>query len=123
MQPPSSEPRVHVCFISPTQGDQKEDLGAVIYLEDNLREHRWGARRGKGQRRKLIKDVIKLVTTAGNFHGAHTSGFHTQGERELGYLYTHSHQSCLKADAGGCLTSETEAMNTGEHRTRDARCF
>lgn len=26
-----------------------------------------GTRRGRGQGRKLIKDVIKLVTTAGNF--------------------------------------------------------
>lgn len=71
VQPPCSEPRVHVCFISPTQGDQNEDLGAVIYLEDNLRKHRWGTRRGRGQGRKLIKDVIKLVTTAGNFHVEH----------------------------------------------------
>lgn len=53
--------------------------------------------------------------------GACTSGFRTQGERELGYLYTNSSQSCLRADAGGCLVSETEATNAREHRTRDTR--
>lgn len=82
---------------------------------------------GDQERERAGKEANKGCYQAG-YHcrqlpcGAHTSGFRTQGERELGYLYTHSHQSCLKADTGGCLTSETEATNSGEHRTRDARC-
>lgn len=58
-------------------------------MEDNLREHRRGARRGKGQGRKLIKDVIKLVTTAGNFHGAHTSLRVSHPRREGAGVFVH----------------------------------
>ena len=111
VQPPRSEPGGHVGFISPAQGDQNGDLGAVIYLEDNLRKHRRGTRRGRGQGRKLIKDVIKLVTPAGNFRRAHTQGFAPKERGSWG----------ICAPTPRRLTSETEATNTGEHSTRDAR--